>query len=49
MVVIAVRGSMKLVKKKRFIVLQKWRSAEAGSNGKVNDISEAFNFMGLGV
>ena len=49
MVVIDVRGSMKLVKSKEFVVFWPWRRIEAGSNCVVSDIPEALSAMRLGV
>ena len=46
-VVVDVRGSMKLVKSEDFVVFLPWRRVEAGSSGTVNKISEAFYSMGL--
>ena len=48
-VVIDIIGSMKLVEPKEFVVFQPWRKVYEFSNGTVNDISEAFYTMGLGV
>ena len=47
MVFIDVRGSVKPVNPKEFLVFRPWRRAEAGSNGAVNEIPEAFTAMGL--
>ena len=38
-VVIDVRGSMKLVKSKEFVLFLPWRRLEAGSNVTINEIS----------
>ena len=46
---IDVIGFMKLVKSKDFVVFQPCRRVEVGSNGTVNEISEDFSAMGIGV
>ena len=49
LVVIGVKGFMRLFNPEKFLLLQPWRRVEAGSNSASNETPEAFSAMGQGV